>query len=195
MRNRPEKRPYEASASGLAHLPLLTHSAQDQEPQMKRLKVFQNQNPFERSGNPNLLRPVNSEALAGGGIYLLPQGSQKPDLVPHVTNGEELVLIPNDASTPPEGLSRLLGMSKDSGSMRELLRGPGQPRLMTQYMMGTAETPLAEDRSSGTESGKELDYSKDAAKDLRPPLSYTTLIAQALFSNNKEKLTINNIYQ
>jgi len=44
------------------------------------------------------------------------------------------------------------------------------------------------------ESTQEIDYSRDAAKDLKPPFSYATMIAQAIFSSDEEKLTLNNIY-
>ena len=44
------------------------------------------------------------------------------------------------------------------------------------------------------ESTHEIDYSRDAAKDLKPPFSYATMIAQAIFSSDEEKLTLNNIY-
>jgi hypothetical protein len=44
------------------------------------------------------------------------------------------------------------------------------------------------------ESTEEIDYSKDSAKDLKPPYSYATLIAQAIFSSEEEKLTLNSIY-
>lgn len=44
------------------------------------------------------------------------------------------------------------------------------------------------------ESTHEIDYSKDAAKDLKPPYSYATMIAQAIFSSEEEKLTLSNIY-
>ena len=44
------------------------------------------------------------------------------------------------------------------------------------------------------ESTQEIDYSKDSAKDLKPPFSYATLIAQAIFSSEEEKMTLANIY-
>ena len=44
------------------------------------------------------------------------------------------------------------------------------------------------------ESTQEIDYGRDAAKDLKPPFSYATMIAQAIFSSDEEKLTLNNIY-
>ena len=44
------------------------------------------------------------------------------------------------------------------------------------------------------ESTTEIDYSKDSAKDLKPPFSYATMIAQAIFASDEEKLTLANIY-
>lgn len=44
------------------------------------------------------------------------------------------------------------------------------------------------------ESTQEIDYSRDSAKDLKPPHSYAQMIAQAIFSNEEEKLTLANIY-
>ncbi|KAL2426082.1 Fork-head transcriptional regulator 2 [Exophiala dermatitidis] len=44
------------------------------------------------------------------------------------------------------------------------------------------------------ESTQEIDYSQDSAKDLKPPFSYATMIAQAIFSSEEEKLTLSNIY-
>jgi len=44
------------------------------------------------------------------------------------------------------------------------------------------------------ESTQEIDYSRDSAKDLKPPFSYATMIAQAIFSSDEEKLTLSNIY-
>jgi forkhead protein FKH len=44
------------------------------------------------------------------------------------------------------------------------------------------------------ESTHEIDYSQDSAKDLKPPFSYATMIAQAIFSGEEEKMTLANIY-
>lgn len=44
------------------------------------------------------------------------------------------------------------------------------------------------------ESTQEIDYSRDSAKDLKPPYSYAAMIAQAIFSTPEEKLTLSNIY-
>ncbi|KAL4735458.1 fork head domain-containing protein [Aspergillus similis] len=58
----------------------------------------------------------------------------------------------------------------------------------------TAKQSPLYNRGMMMESTEEIDYSKDTAKDLKPPYSYATLIAQAIFSSEEEKLTLNNIY-
>ncbi|KAF7588175.1 transcription factor [Aspergillus hancockii] len=58
----------------------------------------------------------------------------------------------------------------------------------------TAKQSPLYNRGMMMESTEEIDYSKDSAKDLKPPYSYATLIAQAIFSSDEEKLTLNNIY-
>lgn len=44
------------------------------------------------------------------------------------------------------------------------------------------------------ESTQEIDYSRDSARDLKPPYSYANMIAQAIFSTSEEKMTLSNIY-
>ncbi|KAL3479256.1 fork head domain-containing protein [Aspergillus californicus] len=58
----------------------------------------------------------------------------------------------------------------------------------------TAKQSPLYNRGMMMESTEEIDYSRDTAKDLKPPYSYATLIAQAIFSSEEEKLTLNNIY-
>lgn len=58
----------------------------------------------------------------------------------------------------------------------------------------TAKQSPLYNRGMMMESTEEIDYSKDSAKDLKPPFSYATLIAQAIFSSEEEKLTLNSIY-
>lgn len=58
---------------------------------------------------------------------------------------------------------------------------------------GAKQSPLY-NRGVMMESTEDIDYSSDAAKDLKPPYSYATMIAQAIFSNEEEKLTLSNIY-
>jgi hypothetical protein len=55
------------------------------------------------------------------------------------------------------------------------------------------QSPLY-NRGMMMESTEEIDYSQDSSKDLKPPYSYATLIAQAIFSSEEEKLTLNSIY-
>lgn len=56
------------------------------------------------------------------------------------------------------------------------------------------QSPLY-NRGMMMESTEEIDYSQDSAKDLKPPYSYATMIAQAIFSSEEEKLTLSSIYQ
>ncbi|OAX81095.1 hypothetical protein ACJ72_04562, partial [Emergomyces africanus] len=63
----------------------------------------------------------------------------------------------------------------------------------------TADAPAAKpsplyNRGMMMESTEDIDYSDDSAKDLKPPYSYATMIAQAIFSTEEEKLTLSNIY-
>ncbi|KAJ6018882.1 hypothetical protein N7499_009938 [Penicillium canescens] len=58
----------------------------------------------------------------------------------------------------------------------------------------TAKQSPLYNRGMMMESTEEIDYSNDSSKDLKPPYSYATLIAQAIFSSEEEKLTLNSIY-
>lgn len=59
---------------------------------------------------------------------------------------------------------------------------------------GSKQSPLY-NRGMMMESTEEIDYSHDSAKDLKPPYSYATMIAQAIFSSEEEMLTLSNIYR
>ncbi|KAG7739360.1 hypothetical protein KL932_003454 [Ogataea haglerorum] len=58
------------------------------------------------------------------------------------------------------------------------------------------KSPAANDLSSPghTIKGSEQDYSKDDAKDLKPPYSYATMITQAILSNPQGILSLSEIY-
>ena len=45
------------------------------------------------------------------------------------------------------------------------------------------------------ESTESIDYSADAAKDLKPPHSYAQLIGMAILSTTEQQMTLNNIYK
>lgn len=68
------------------------------------------------------------------------------------------------------------------------------PRSPDTIAVRTAKQSPLYNRGMMMESTEEIDYSKDSAKDLKPPYSYATLIAQAIFSSEEEKLTLNSIY-
>ncbi|KAL4882900.1 fork head domain-containing protein [Aspergillus karnatakaensis] len=101
-----------------------------------------------------------------------PTVSKSQDAVQHPTGGPSLAPAPQFLKrqvTPP-------------------------PRSPDTIGARTAKQSPLYNRGMMMESTEEIDYSKDAAKDLKPPYSYATLIAQAIFSSEEEKLTLNNIY-
>ena len=64
----------------------------------------------------------------------------------------------------------------------------------------TAEAPATKtspvyNRGIVLDGPDEIDYSVDSAKHIKPPYSYATLISQAIFSSEEEKMSLNNIYQ
>ena len=58
-----------------------------------------------------------------------------------------------------------------------------------------AKTPPHVDQNPSVESSEHMDYSSDAVKHIKPPMSYATLISQAILSNSEEKLSLNGIYE
>ena len=64
----------------------------------------------------------------------------------------------------------------------------------------TADAPAANpspvyNRGMVMESTDEIDFSAESAKDIKPPYSYATLISQAIFSSEEEKMSLSNIYK
>ena len=103
----------------------------------------------------------------------------------------------------PAGLSKPLlpsgGLFPTTGSQMPLAPAPPYfkrattPPAKLQTDASTKVSPMY-NRGMMMESTQEIDYSKDSAKDLKPPFSYAVMIAQAIFANEEEKLTLSNIY-
>lgn len=70
------------------------------------------------------------------------------------------------------------------------LNDPQYPRSETQVKA----FQLHEGGSNHSENATEQDYSKDDAKDLKPPYSYATMITQAILSNPQGILSLSEIY-
>ncbi|OKL60586.1 hypothetical protein UA08_04110 [Talaromyces atroroseus] len=77
---------------------------------------------------------------------------------------------------------------------RQVTPPPRSPDTAAGGLTATKTSPLY-NRGMMMESTEEIDYSQDSAKDLKPPYSYATMIAQAIFSSEEEKLTLSSIYQ
>ncbi|KAK2812827.1 hypothetical protein FQN50_001156 [Emmonsiellopsis sp. PD_5] len=89
-----------------------------------------------------------------------------------------------------------------------LVAGPSIARQTTpparQRSTDTAEAPPTKrsprrrsplyNRGMMMESTEEIDYNDDANRDVKPPYSYATMIAQVIFSSPEEQLTLSGIY-
>ncbi|KAF2686002.1 hypothetical protein K458DRAFT_387007 [Lentithecium fluviatile CBS 122367] len=87
-----------------------------------------------------------------------------------------------------------------SQGYQQLTSTPGRPHPGTPLAFRSTEK---EPRSKGSpayprgmmlDSTEDIDYSKDSAKDIKPPHSYAQLIGQAIMSSPEEMLTLANIY-
>ena len=58
-----------------------------------------------------------------------------------------------------------------------------------------ATNSTVSDMPTTIESNEHMDYSSDAVKHVKPPMSYATLISQAILSHPEEKLSLNGIYE
>jgi len=77
----------------------------------------------------------------------------------------------------------------------QLTSTPGRPIPGTPmtYSHGKG-SPSVYPRGMMLDSTEDIDYSKDSAKDIKPPHSYAQLIGQAILSSPEEMLTLANIY-
>ncbi|KAK2764240.1 transcription factor [Emmonsiellopsis sp. PD_33] len=89
-----------------------------------------------------------------------------------------------------------------------LVAGPSIARQTTpparQRSTDTAEAPPTKrsprrrsplyNRGMMMESTEEIDYNDDANRDVKPPYSYATMIAQVIFASPEEQLTLSGIY-
>jgi hypothetical protein len=122
-----------------------------------------------------------------------------------LATGEEFNPVQHGHPDPTHHSTYVSGNPYSSGHSRQPL-APAPPdfkRAMTPPgsqkdgklgVFDSKPTQSPYNRGMLMESTHEIDYSRDAAKDLKPPFSYATMIAQAIFSSDEEKLTLNNIY-
>ena len=87
------------------------------------------------------------------------------------------------------------------GYNNPLTSTPGRPHPGTPMAFRSTEkeprskgSPSVYPRGMLLDSTEDIDYSKDSAKELKPPHSYAQLIGQAIMSSPEEMLTLANIY-
>lgn len=101
---------------------------------------------------------------------------------PKIENGlEDVSGYPSLAPAPPNFKRAITPPPTDGRNQRSV------------FDSKSAMSPMY-GRGMMMESTQEIDYARDSAKDLKPPYSYAHMIAQAIFSNEEEKLTLANIY-
>ena len=78
---------------------------------------------------------------------------------------------------------------------------PNNPLLQLPYLAQTTQQMRPPNTNQGQqqpitiENNEQIDYSNDANKDIKPPMSYATLIAQAILAGPNEKSSLNSIYE
>ena len=100
-----------------------------------------------------------------------------------VSNDPEYSTVSNATTSGQPSLAPAPQFLNRQGQVTPPPRSPGSQKQSPLYNRGMMMA-----------STEEIDYSSDSAKDLKPPYSYATLIAQAIFSTEEEKLTLSSIY-
>jgi forkhead protein FKH len=168
--------------------------------------------------NTNLLKRGASQQLKSGDILEI-SGTQMMFVTPgdkavvdpyfverakQMATGEELMGVQHGHPDPTSRSSLPSTLYPTTGNHQPLAPAPYFKRAVTpppasqksQTGVFDSKPPQSPMYNRGMlmESTQEIDYSRDAAKDLKPPFSYATMIAQAIFSSDEEKLTLSNIY-
>ena len=70
----------------------------------------------------------------------------------------------------------------------------GHSLLSAPYLSQNAGVGASYEHHMTIENNDQVDYASDAFKDVKPPMSYATLIAQAILSTQEGKLSLSGIY-
>jgi pSer/pThr/pTyr-binding forkhead associated (FHA) protein len=69
------------------------------------------------------------------------------------------------------------------------------PYLAQNHEAAVIRTPNPPQSAIFAEEKEQVDYSNEASKAIKPPMSYATLIGQAILATSDEKLSLNGIYE
>ncbi|KAF2637262.1 hypothetical protein P280DRAFT_363407, partial [Massarina eburnea CBS 473.64] len=121
-------------------------------------------------------------------------GNPSNRTLPHAhPNGPTPKREPYDPFPPTSARNRQAAQ----GQGHQLTSTPSRPIPNTPFAFRSSEKLSSQQWSPAyrmLNDGEEIDYSKDSAKDLKPPHSYAQLIGQAIMSSPDEMLTLANIY-
>ena len=148
------------------------------------LEIASTQMMFVTPGDKVQIDPYfieRAKALAAGEEIGPPQPQLEPSR--HEARNDLSTAFPSLAPAPPD-------FKRETTPPAQLNDGKSQRGVFDSKM---AMSPMY-GRGMMMESTQEIDYSRDSAKDLKPPFSYAIMIAQAIFSSEDEKMTLANIY-
>lgn len=85
--------------------------------------------------------------------------------------------------------------ARPSTPIKSIMSAPYLTQTAATAAAAVTTTTTSFDPNASMESNEHMDYSSDAVKHIKPPMSYATLISQAILSHPEEKLSLNGIYE
>ena len=126
--------------------------------------------------------PTSSSKLAHA--HPQPQPYQGPTHIsPYAPTDENAQAAASIAQAAPE---------RQTTPVKNIMQAP---YLSQNTEPAPATTPVHRQAAPMDNTEQQIDYSSDAVKHTKPPLSYATLIGQAILSTPEEKISLNGIYE
>ena len=102
---------------------------------------------------------------------------------------------PHISPYPPPGAPASSDHPQEFHRPTTPVQGQGGGLLQMPYLAQNANAGHPYDQHMTIENHDQIDYASDAFKDVKPPMSYATLIAQAILSRTENKLSLSGIYE